>query len=216
MSRVASINNMNQEQPTYEFNRETLSQIASTIATLFGPHEPFSNREARVLLDALYRLNPSGAVEWLGRVDEFADKLNQASHSFQEPAAEFSLEESVYKEWTRDSTHPLAGKKGFAHGDPAGHMMDLYERYGLEMSHEPRLAPDHLSCLLEFLAILIETRPWHEIKAFCQDHLDWLPAMKEKMEQIQTDEILFHLVQAVGNLIDLCKNSGTLENTGDM
>jgi len=92
-----------------------------------------------------------------------------------------SLVESCYKPWTIDSNCPLpfAQAKGLLMGDPALHMLTLYQELGIEISNELKGAPDHITLLLDFLSFLYQEASYHEIKVFIEDHLDWIPILRE-------------------------------------
>lgn len=92
------------------------------------------------------------------------------------------LVESCYKPWTEDPhcLLPFAKEKGFLMGDPALHLLALFEGYGLELDAPFRGLPDHLVIELEFLSFLYsQETPEVEIDQFLLDHLDWIPFLKE-------------------------------------
>ncbi len=94
-----------------------------------------------------------------------------------------SLVESHYKPWTQDASCALsfASSKGLLMGDSAAHLSDIYLACRLEVSEEFRGCPDHIVLELEFLAFLYGSGRELEAKRFTQDHLGWLPALKEKV-----------------------------------
>ena len=93
--------------------------------------------------------------------------------------------ESYYKPWTRDPHCSLsfAGDKGLLMGDSALHLMEIYRHCHLEVSDELRSCPDHLILEIEFLSYLYRDAGDREIKRFIEDHLDWIPLLKEEFEQ---------------------------------
>ncbi len=99
-----------------------------------------------------------------------------------------SLAESFYKPWTQDPHCPLpfATEKGLLMGDSALHLLALYQQCGLEVEGEYRGMPDHLVMELEFLAFLYPRATDKEIKRFMEDHLDWIPLLREKFKEFHS------------------------------
>jgi TorA maturation chaperone TorD len=93
-----------------------------------------------------------------------------------------SLVESFYKPWTRDARCPLsfASETGLVMGDSAVHLLAIYQQCGLEVSEEFKGCPDHIVMELEFLSYLYERATDIEVQRFIEDHLDWVPFLKEK------------------------------------
>ena len=98
--------------------------------------------------------------------------------------ARISLVESTYKPWTFDATCPLsiAGEKGLLMGDPALHMVEIFQALGLEVPEDFRSTPDHLVLELELLSWLYRTGTESQVQKFIADHLDWIPDLKRKIE----------------------------------
>jgi TorA maturation chaperone TorD len=96
-----------------------------------------------------------------------------------------SLMESTYKPWTSDKSCAMvfAASKGLVMGDPAVHMLDIYQKLSLEVPEEFRSMPDHLVLELEFLALLFQSAPQETIEGFIDDHLDWIPELKGELEK---------------------------------
>lgn len=96
-----------------------------------------------------------------------------------------SLVESFYKPWTQDPHCPLpfASKRGLLMGDSALHLLEIYHHCGLEVSEEFKGSPDHISMELEFLSYLYRWATDIEIKMFIEDHLDWIPLLKEEFNR---------------------------------
>lgn len=95
------------------------------------------------------------------------------------------LVESYYKPWTMDSSCqlPFARKKGFLMGDPAIHLLDIFDYYGLEIDKAFKGMPDHLVVELEFLSYLYKNKDEKAIKIFIKDHLDWISLLKEEVKR---------------------------------
>ncbi len=96
-----------------------------------------------------------------------------------------SLAESFYKPWTLDShcSLPFASERGLLMGDSALHLLELFRKSSLEMPEDKRGTPDHLVMELEFLSYLYRCSTDFEVKQFIQDHLDWIPLLKEEVER---------------------------------
>lgn len=96
-----------------------------------------------------------------------------------------SLVESTYKPWTVDKACGMvfAASKGLVMGDYAVHMLELYRQLSLEVPEEFRSTPDHLVLELEFLALLYQSASHEQIARFIEDHLNWIPELKEEMEK---------------------------------
>jgi putative dimethyl sulfoxide reductase chaperone len=94
-----------------------------------------------------------------------------------------SLIESVYKSWTLDPGCSLsfATSKGLVMGDSALHLFDVYHRCGLEVDETFGGHPDHLVMELEFLSDLYRWATDIEIRRFIEDHLDWIPLLREAL-----------------------------------
>ncbi len=96
-----------------------------------------------------------------------------------------SLVESFYKPWTLDlhCTLPFASQRGLWMGDSALHLLEIYRQCGLEVADEWKGAPDHLVLELDFLSTLYRRATDREVEQFIQDHLDWIPLLKEEIER---------------------------------
>ena len=96
-----------------------------------------------------------------------------------------SLVESTYKSWTGERGCPLAfaGAKGLLMGDSALHMGEIFHRLSLEVPDEFRSTPDHLVLEMEFLSLLYRSATRERIQGFIEDHLDWIPDLRDRMGQ---------------------------------
>jgi TorA maturation chaperone TorD len=95
------------------------------------------------------------------------------------------LVESFYKPWTQDPHCPLtfASEKGLLMGDSALHLLAIYKQCGLEVAEEHEGMPDHLVAELEFLSFLCRWATDKEIRRFIEDHLDWIPLLREEFKE---------------------------------
>jgi putative dimethyl sulfoxide reductase chaperone len=98
-----------------------------------------------------------------------------------------SLVESFYKPWTRDASCslPFASDRGLLMGDSAVHLLEIYHQCGLEVSEEFKGCPDHIAMELEFLSYLYQWATDIEIRKFIEDHLDWIPFLKEELKRFR-------------------------------
>jgi TorA maturation chaperone TorD len=98
---------------------------------------------------------------------------------------EIPLVESFYKPWTQDPHCPLpfATEKGLLMGDSALHLLAIYKQCGLEVAEEYKGMPDHLVAELEFLSFLCRRATDKEIRRFIEDHLDWIPLLREEFKE---------------------------------
>jgi TorA maturation chaperone TorD len=96
-----------------------------------------------------------------------------------------SLVESYYKPWTLDPHCPLsfASSKGLCMGDSAIHLLEIYRLCDIQVAKDFESCPDHLAVELEFLSYLYRWATDVEIKKFIEDHLDWIPLLKEEFKQ---------------------------------
>jgi len=132
--------------------------------------------------------------------DLFRVLQNEYDRLFLNPrGASVSLVESFYKSWTDDPKCRLsfAREKGFIMGDAALHLLALYENSGLQVAEEFQSRPDHLAVELEFLSLLYRMSAGRAIKKFIDDHLDWLPQLKEKLNQAQAHPIYSGALEAL-------------------
>lgn len=178
------------------------ADAARALAWLLRGDEIADENEARCIVDLLYHVNPVGFETYRGAAQQFRTQWNRERSALKSGPGAICLEESVYKPWTSDRSHPLAGAGGLAWGDPAAHMTDVLERFGLSLSGLGRYAPDHLGALLEFLAFLIENRGQGDAACFCADHLDWLPALRAEAVKYGPTPILVLLLDAAERLVD--------------
>jgi len=93
-----------------------------------------------------------------------------------------ALVESCYKMWTKDRSCslPFASETGLLMGDSAVHLLEIYQMCDLEVAEEFKGCPDHLALELEFLSYLYRWTTDGEIKRFIEDHLDWIPLLRER------------------------------------
>lgn len=192
--------------------KETFCQL---IAALFSPPdlEIAEGVQQRKLTSWLQKVGQDlGADETLmqgffieGGVDEVLKELRGAYDCLFSGLGEgICPVESYYKPWTRDPHCSLsfAGDKGLLMGDSALHLMELYRHCHLEVADELRSSPDHLILELEFLSYLYREAKDLEIHRFIEDHLDWIPLLKEDFERcdphpfyLAAMEILDHFLQ---------------------
>jgi len=112
--------------------------------------------------------------------------------------------ESVYKVWTTDesSSMSFANSKGYIMGDSALHIQYLLDQYGLEIPEELGKKPDHISVLLELLGFFIDNLGNEETLIYVEDHFDWLPEFKAKLEEIKGHQFYQHTTELLIELIN--------------
>lgn len=111
----------------------------------------------------------------------FIEMKGEYHSLFEGPISPFApLIESVYKPWDKDGRSIVGTTLGHIMGYPALDMKRRYETRGMEIPEEYSHAPDHLSLLLEFFSIEIETASAEELDEFAKSHLDWIDALVEE------------------------------------
>ncbi len=126
-----------------------------------------------------------------------------------------SLVESFYKPWTQDPHCPLpfAKEKGYLMGDSAIHLSTLFQQCGMEVAEPFKGIPDHIVIELEFLSCLYQEAGDEEIKIFIEDHLDWIPSLKESFEKAQAHPFYISLIEILDLFIN--QEKGRLEKKSD-
>jgi TorA maturation chaperone TorD len=127
-----------------------------------------------------------------------------------------SLVESFYKPWTRDPHCPLpfAKEKGFLMGDSAVHLSTLFQQCGMEVAEPFKGMPDHMVIELEFLSHLYQEAGDREIKSFLEDHLDWIPSLRERIENGHAHPFYVSLIKVLDLFVDLEKKRLEKESDG--
>jgi putative dimethyl sulfoxide reductase chaperone len=113
--------------------------------------------------------------------------------------ARISLVESTYKPWTLDKSCGMvfAASTGLLMGDPAAHMLNIYERLSLEFPEDFRSTPDHLILEVELLAMLYQSASQDVIEGFIKDHLDWIPELSKQMEMADAHPFYRNAVEMI-------------------
>ena len=127
-----------------------------------------------------------------------------------------SLVESFYKPWTRDPhcSLPFATEKGFLMGDSAVHLSALFQQSGMEVAEPFKGMPDHMVIELEFLSHLYQEAGDREIKSFIEDHLDWIPSLRESIENGHAHPFYISLIEVLDLFVDLEKKRLEKESDG--
>lgn len=172
-------------------------RAAEILARLLGCAEPLDRAELLEAVDLLADVAPEIFESYRDTPEAFADAWNDEKDLFLGEVAPVKLEESVYRAWTSDEAHPLAGVKGLSWGDSARHMSEVLRTAGLELDQDDSLPPDHLSVLLEFLAWLSEHGSPEQVIGFCTDHLAWVTDIRVDVERTRMGKILPLLLRAV-------------------
>jgi TorA maturation chaperone TorD len=147
-------------------------------------------------------LNQSSPQIFLKDLKEEYDRL------FSDTGGErISLVESFYKPWTQDPhcSLPFAKEKGFLMGDSAVHLSTIFQQCGIEVIGPFQGMPDHLIIELEFLSYLYQEAGDREIKRFIEDHLDWIPFLKESFERAHAHPFYISLMGVLNFFVNLEK-----------
>jgi TorA maturation chaperone TorD len=128
-----------------------------------------------------------------------------------------SLIESPYKPWTQDGECRLsfAREKGLLGGDSALHMAAIFRDSGVEVPERFAACPDHLVLELEFLSALYAEATDREVRQFIQDHLDWLPRLKEEMIRLQPHPFYLSALELLDGFLDHERNRLERINYGE-
>jgi TorA maturation chaperone TorD len=126
-----------------------------------------------------------------------------------------SLVESTYKPWTQDPlcSLPFASERGLLMGDSAIHLLDIYHQVGLVVAEEFSGCPDHLVIELEFLSRLYGWATDGEVRRFIEDHLGWIPLLKEELAKFHPPPFYRSLTEGLD--LFLKTERQRLENTGN-
>jgi TorA maturation chaperone TorD len=131
-------------------------------------------------------------------------------------AERISLVESFYKPWTQDPhcSLPFVKEKGFLMGDSAVHLSILFQECGMEVAGPFKGMPDHIIIELEFLSYLYQEAGDREIKRFIEDHLDWIPFLKESFEKANAHPFYISLIGVLNFFVNLEKRRLEKESDG--
>ncbi len=198
-------------------NHQDKAIFCQTLSSLFLP--PTSEIAKEMESGSLYRF----FKPWLSLWGEEEQRGLKGFLSFEDPShleaelqheydrlfSEFgpekiSLVESCYKPWTEDPhcTLPFAKEKGFLMGDPALHLLALFQAFGLEVDAPFQGLPDHLAIELEFLSFLYsQGEAEDEIYQFLKDHLDWIPSLKEACIKSHAHPFYLGLIEMLDRFI---------------
>ena len=164
----------------YPPDQELAKQIQQkTLFTFFSKYIQSWGEEKDILKGFLME----GAIEHL--VSDLKDEYDRLFSGISGEG--ICLFESFYKAWTLDPYCPLsfASERGLLMGDSALHLLEIYHHCGLEVPEEFKGYPDHIALELEFLSYLYQWATDIEIKTFIEDHLDWIPLLKEELKKFQ-------------------------------
>jgi TorA maturation chaperone TorD len=159
------------------------------LARAVRPHVNMQGRAAG-FLDAAYTL----------------EGLSSAYDKIMGPASGGSLlpVESLFKLWCDDEEggHPSNAARGLLMGDPAMHMIELYNRFGIEVPDEFSGQPDHLLLELDFLSILYERCTEEMVRRFVLDHLDWVPELLRRWLEMKAPEFYIGVAEAIDSFLE--------------
>lgn len=115
--------------------------------------------------------------------------------------------ESLYKQWTVDPTCklPFARDKGYLLGDSALHIRYLLKELKIDIPAEFSNTPDHMSILLELLALFIENSDFKFINQFIEDHFNWLEEFKARLKESTNGKFYLEITTSLNRTINLLK-----------
>lgn len=180
-------------------NREAWAGLYSLLAEcLKQPDEQFVAQVADGTLESELRerlasleLDGAVGVDPTPPETEDAPGLNRqylgVFEAFETPAAPPA--ESPYKEWYADYDGGLLG------GPAAVEMQQRYDAMGVT---PPEQYPaDHVALLLEYASLLLEASHDEEFRAFVDEHLDWVPALRRATERAAAEAPFYEWVVGV-------------------
>lgn len=180
----------------YPPDQELVQQIQQrTLYSFFEQYIPLWGEEKGLLKGFLMEGEFENLLEELkNEYDLLFTGLNQEG---------ISLVESYYKPWTQDPhcSLPFAKEKGFLMGDSAIHLMAIFQQCGLEVVEPFKGMPDHIIIELEFLSCLYQEADDRDIKQFIEDHLDWIPVLKENRERVYSHPFYVSLIEVLNLFI---------------
>lgn len=168
----------------------TIAGLFELFAYLYKyPNEEiWSNISSNHLLDDLKEYSQqfhgkSGLITFENQPESLKQMRNEYYESLGSKAIPI---ESVYKKWTADPTCtlPFAHSKGYLMGDSALHVRFLLEQLKINIEDEYRSCPDHLSILLELLALFIKHSDKRFVVQFLNDHFDWIDDFAQKLQPL--------------------------------
>jgi TorA maturation chaperone TorD len=126
------------------------------------------------------------------------------------------LIESYYKPWTLDPhcTLPFASSKGLCMGDSAIHLLEIYRLCDIQVAKDFESMPDHLAIELEFLSYLYRWATDVEIRKFIENHLDWIPLLKEESKQIPLHPFYRSVLEVLDLFVNRERNRLEVEDHG--
>lgn len=107
--------------------------------------------------------------------------------------------ESAYETWWDGD------RRGILAGPPASDMQRRYEAIDAEV---PAAYPaDHVSLLLEYGGLLLETESLAEYALFHDEHFDWIPAFRERVEATSRSPFYHWAVQTLDRVTTATRSS---------
>lgn len=181
-------------RPTPEIAKEVES---GSLYQFFKPWLSLWGEKEKKYLNGFLSFRESSRLE-----EELQQEYDRLFSEFGEE--KIPLVESCYKPWTEDPQCllPFAKEKGFLMGDPALHLLALFQRYGLEVEAPFQGVPDHLAIELEFLSFLYSRNtPEEEIRQFLTDHLNWIPFLREACVKSHAHPFYLNLIDILDRFI---------------
>jgi TorA maturation chaperone TorD len=184
------------------------------LSSLFYP--PDQGMVERLSQGHLHAFFKSYVQSWEGEIGVLKDLKEEYYRLFSDTGSErISLVESFYKPWTKVPHCPLpfAKEKRFLMGDSAIHLSALFQQCGIEVAEPFKGMPDHIIIELEFLSYLYQEAGDREIKSFIEDHLDWIPSLRERIEKAHAHPFYISLIEMLDLFIN--QEKSRLEKKSD-
>lgn len=183
-------------------DREAVTDLAAAYALLSKcfqpPDEEFrdairSGRFEEELADRLSTIGiePDSPPE--DDLDELREAYRRSFEAYEGPYAPPA--ESVYKEW-HDGT-----EREILSGPPAHDMEQRYEAIDAEIP--PQYPADHVALLLEYGSLVLEAGDLEEYARFHDEHFDWIPAFRERVERTSDIPMYTWAVRTLETVLNL-------------
>jgi TorA maturation chaperone TorD len=76
--------------------------------------------------------------------------------------------------------------------------LEVYHHCDIEVPEEFKGCPDHIALELDFLSYLYQWATDVEIKMFIENHLDWIPLLKEELKDVHAHPFYMSALEILG------------------
>lgn len=172
--------------PSADRERAALAELYALLSTCFTPpDERFREtvRSGQLEAELSERLTILGLAPDRPPMDDVEELRTQYMRTFEAYEGAYAPPaESIYEEWW-DGTH-----RELLSGPSARDMRRRYE--AIEAGVPDAYPPDHVAMLLEYASLLLESGDEAAYARFHEDHFDWIPAFRERVDR--TSESAFY------------------------